>query len=104
MRKIGYAIIGFGGIAENRIAAEGFGLDKDRFAGHPRTELVGVTDTNPDRRVATEGMGVIETLLGLMDVTWERLDAWHDLSGKFGVEGPRLLKTLKRQLLPEGDR
>ena len=35
MRKVGYAIIGFGGIAENRIAREGFGLDGSRFAGHP---------------------------------------------------------------------
>ena len=33
MEKIKYAIIGFGGIAENRIAKEGYGCDKARFNG-----------------------------------------------------------------------
>ena len=28
---IRYAMIGFGGIAENRLAKEGFGLDRERF-------------------------------------------------------------------------
>jgi len=52
MHKIRYAIIGFGGIAENRIAKEGFGVDKDRFAAHPLAELIGVADTNPARKEA----------------------------------------------------
>jgi predicted dehydrogenase len=52
MRKIRYAIIGFGGIAENRVAKEGFGVDKGRFAGHPLAELIGVADTNPARKEA----------------------------------------------------
>jgi len=52
MRKIRYAIIGFGGIAENRIAKEGFGIDKGRFAGHPLARLIGVADTNPARKEA----------------------------------------------------
>ena len=31
MAKIRYALIGFGGIAENRVAKEGFACDKRRF-------------------------------------------------------------------------
>lgn len=58
MRKIKYAIIGFGGIAENRIAREGFGIDRGRFAGHPRAELIGVTDRNAARRDAASGLGL----------------------------------------------
>jgi predicted dehydrogenase len=58
MHKVKYAIIGFGGIAENRIAREGFGLDKDRFAGHPRAELVGATDKNATRKDAATRLGL----------------------------------------------
>jgi predicted dehydrogenase len=58
MRKIRYAIIGFGGIAENRIAKEGFGVDEDRFVGHPQAELIGVTDTNPARKEAAAKLGL----------------------------------------------
>ncbi len=69
MRKIRYAIIGFGGIAENRIAREGFGVDKERFAGHPLAELIGVTDTNPARKEAAGKLGLrwydsVEAVLG----------------------------------------
>ncbi|MHC4521365.1 MAG: Gfo/Idh/MocA family protein, partial [Planctomycetota bacterium] len=58
MRKIGYAIIGFGGIAESRIAKEGFGIDRNRFAGHPQAELMGVTDANPARKEAARALGL----------------------------------------------
>jgi len=58
MRKVRYALIGFGGIAENRIAREGFGLDKNRFAGHPRAELVGATDRVAARRDAVARLGL----------------------------------------------
>jgi predicted dehydrogenase len=58
MRKVRYAIIGFGGIAENRIAREGFGLDKGRFAGHPCAELVGATDKVAARRDAASRLGL----------------------------------------------
>ncbi len=53
------------------------------------------------KAVATRGDGVVETLLGLIDITWEKLDSWHDLTGKFGVEGKMLMQTLKRQLLSD---
>ena len=58
MRKVRYALIGFGGIAENRIAREGFGLDKSRFAGHPQAELVGATDRIAARRDAAARLGL----------------------------------------------
>jgi predicted dehydrogenase len=58
MRKVGYAIIGFGGIAESRLAREGFGMDKSRFAGHPNAALIGVTDTNATRKEAASRLGL----------------------------------------------
>jgi len=51
------------------------------------------------KAIATQGMGVVETFLGLIEITWERLDAWHDLTSKFKVRGEMLLDSLKRQLL-----
>ena len=33
MNKVRYALIGFGSIAEERIAKEGYGCDKRRFNG-----------------------------------------------------------------------
>ncbi len=58
MKKIKYAIIGFGGIAENRIAKEGFGCDKSRFNGLPNAELVGAFDLNPARESAAKALGL----------------------------------------------
>lgn len=58
MKKIKYAIIGFGGIAENRIAKEGFACDKERFGTLEKAELVGATDLNPARQEAVEALGL----------------------------------------------
>lgn len=58
MGKVKYAIIGFGGIAENRVAKEGFGIDTSRFAGHAQAELVGVTDVNGVRKAAAADLGL----------------------------------------------
>ncbi len=58
MRKVKYALIGFSRFAENRIAKEGFGLDRSRFAGHPRAELVGATAKSGARRDAAERLGL----------------------------------------------
>lgn len=58
MRKVRYAIVGFSGFAENRIAREGFGLDKSRFAGHPRAELVGASGRTAARRDAASRLGL----------------------------------------------
>ena len=75
MEKVSYGIIGFGGIAENRIAKEGFGLDASRFQGHETAELLAATDINPARKQPAEALGLrwyetAEELLGD-----ERLDA-----------------------------
>jgi predicted dehydrogenase len=69
MRKVRYAILGFGGIAENRIAKEGFGLDKSRFAGHPQAELIGATDKVASRQDAAAQLDLkwydsVEAVLG----------------------------------------
>jgi len=52
------------------------------------------------KAVATQGKGVVETFLGLLQLTWERLDAWHDLEGKFKVDGAVLIDSVRRQLTP----
>jgi predicted dehydrogenase len=56
--RIKYALLGFGGIAENRISKEGFCLDSRRFRPHPAAELVGATDLDRSRRGAAEAMGL----------------------------------------------
>ncbi len=58
MGKIRYGLIGFGGIAESRIAKEGFALDKERFEPLKNAELVGTTDINPARKEAAESLGL----------------------------------------------
>ena len=50
MGKVRYVIIGFGGIAENRITKEGFGLDKTRFNGLANAELIGAMDIDSKRK------------------------------------------------------
>lgn len=50
------------------------------------------------KATAVRGQGVAETLLGLMEITWRKLDAEHRLTDKFGLEGARLLQSLKSQL------
>ncbi len=58
MKKIKYAIVGFGGIAENRIAKEGFALDTNRFEPLETTQLIGVTDISEARKSAAEKLGL----------------------------------------------
>lgn len=59
MEKIKYALIGFGGIAENRVAKEGFACDRSRFAQKPSEyELIGACDVNSARRTAAEALGL----------------------------------------------
>lgn len=58
MKKLRYAIVGFGGIAENRIAKEGFAIDRDRFEPLPLAELAGATDISPARKTAAEALGL----------------------------------------------
>jgi predicted dehydrogenase len=56
--RINYALIGFGGIAENRISKEGFGLDGRRFRPNPAAALTGATDLDRSRRGAAEALGL----------------------------------------------
>ena len=58
MQTIKYALIGFGGIAENRIAKEGFGLDAKRVGRPNHAKLVGATDINPARKDAALKLGL----------------------------------------------
>lgn len=58
MKTIGYAIVGFGGIAENRIAKEGFAKDSKRFKPIPGVRLIGASDISPVRRSAAEKLGL----------------------------------------------
>ncbi len=58
MRKLNYAIIGFGGIAANRIAREGFAADTKRFGPLRSARLVGVTDVESSRKPVAEKLGL----------------------------------------------
>jgi mutual gliding-motility protein MglA len=50
------------------------------------------------RAVAKDGLGVVETFLGLLHLTWLTLDRTHDLSKKLGIRGQSLLESAARQL------
>ena len=50
------------------------------------------------KAVALRGQGVIETLLGLIEITWRRLEDEHHLSEKFGVQSDALLAELRGRL------
>ncbi len=56
--KVRYAILGFGGIARNRIAREGFACDRKRFQPLSGVELVGATDLNPGQANAAQDLGL----------------------------------------------
>ncbi len=58
MSKVRYALIGFGGIAESRIAKEGFACDTTRFKPLKQAVLVGATDLNPKRKKAAQALGL----------------------------------------------
>lgn len=52
------------------------------------------------KAVALRGQGVIETLTGLFEITWKRLDQDHQLGEKFGVDGVQLLADVREKLSP----
>jgi mutual gliding-motility protein MglA len=47
---------------------------------------------------AVKGQGVLETFFGLLQVTWTRLDAEHQLAKTLGIESGELLPMAARQL------
>jgi mutual gliding-motility protein MglA len=56
--------------------------------------------------VATTGEGVVETLMGLLHLTWGMLDRTHQLAQKLAIDGEMLLGNAARQLgvtTPIGD-
>ena len=65
--KVRYVLIGFGGIAENRVAKEGFACDTGRFRALKYAQLVGATDLNPARQAAAEALG-LKWYQGISDV------------------------------------
>ena len=56
--KVKYVLVGFGGIAENRVAKEGYACDRKRFKPLAHAQLVGATDLNPARQAAAEALGL----------------------------------------------
>lgn len=48
--------------------------------------------------IATQSVGVLETFLGLLHLTWITLDQVHGLSRKLQIEGASLLSTAAEQL------
>lgn len=48
--------------------------------------------------IATRGLGVVESFVGLLSLTWSALDAEHDLSRKFGLDGERFLEDVAKKL------
>ena len=58
MAKVRYVVIGFGGIAENRVAKEGYVCDRGRFRPLKTARLAGAMDMNPARRDAAEALGL----------------------------------------------
>lgn len=54
------------------------------------------------KAVALRGRGVIETLLGLFEITWKRLEADHQLAQKFGVDQAQLLADVRSRLTGPG--
>lgn len=48
--------------------------------------------------VATKGEGVVETFLGLLKMTWDKLEAEHNLTSKFGIDGPKFLQEVSEKL------
>lgn len=55
------------------------------------------------KAIATRGDGVLETFLGLLALTWARLDAEHDFSNKFRIRSDTFVAALARQLGVETD-
>jgi len=54
------------------------------------------------KAVAIRGTGVLETFLGLTDVTWKHLEQQHQLQDKFGLDPERIADQLRAHLVPDG--
>jgi mutual gliding-motility protein MglA len=50
------------------------------------------------KAVAMRGVGVVETFLGLMSTTWNKLEQQHQLKSKFQIEVDEVVDSFRRQL------
>jgi len=50
------------------------------------------------KAIATRGVGVIETFLGLTDLTWRHLEKTHNLQEKFGLDPDVFLSDVRSRL------
>ncbi len=50
------------------------------------------------KAVALRGEGVVETFLGLTDLTWRHLEAKHSLKEKFGLDPDKFLADVRKRL------
>ena len=104
LQELGYSVI----LAENGLDIKGMPLviqfnKRDLPNIRSDEEIDSLADKGREpvfKAVATRGEGVMETFFGLLELTWNRLNAWHDLEGKFGINGDELLDNLKKQLSP----
>lgn len=48
--------------------------------------------------IATRGLGVVESFIGLLHLTWSALDAEHDLDRKFGFDSQAFLAQVAEKL------
>jgi len=50
------------------------------------------------KAVATQGLGVVETFLGLLSLTWDRIEEHHQVSTKFGIRTEEIMTQLHSSL------
>lgn len=48
--------------------------------------------------VATKGLGVVESFIGLLHLTWQNLERSHELRKKFGFDGEAFIENVARKL------
>ena len=52
------------------------------------------------KAVALRGTGVMETFIGLVDLTWRQLEREHELHTKFGLDPDVFLRDVRERLAP----
>lgn len=55
------------------------------------------------KAIATRGVGVAETFLGLFDLIWAKLEREHGFAAKFGLDGAAMHAEIARQLGASAD-
>ncbi len=50
------------------------------------------------KATAVKGVGVLESFFGLLNLTWSKLDAEHQLAKKLGLDGDKFLATAAQKL------